>query len=844
MMAAGNGRIRKRKHRSHAGDLPATTTTTAGVGVGGNEIGDAGGVGGTLTSITRDNTTPTADPDRQHWQQDDAGHVESSNNFTHNFVDLQNLLNFNDLLSSVNGSNNVDTTSGDSGNANGNLNLNGNGNGNALDSGSSFSSTSSAIKLNNGPITDTLLAAVLTTATATVAPAASSLIASMSATTTTTSSSQLAVVSTMQAVHALPGAASMPDATSSTYYANLLSMSPATTSLISVAATKSYNDSVLRWEQLDGNGDFGFDPLYRHSLAMSIVYCVAYILVFLVGLIGNSFVIAVVLRAPRMRTVTNYFIVNLAIADILVIVFCLPATLIGNIFVPWMLGWLMCKFVPYIQGVSVAASVYSLIAVSLDRFIAIWWPLKQMTKRRARIMIIGIWVIALVTTIPWLLFFDLVPAEEVFSDALVSTYTQPQYLCQEVWPPGTDGNLYFLLANLVACYLLPMSLITLCYVLIWIKVSTRSIPGEMSKDAQMDRMQQKSKVKVIKMLVAVVILFVLSWLPLYVIFARIKFGSDISQEEFEILKKVMPVAQWLGSSNSCINPILYSVNKKYRRGFAAIIKSRSCCGRLRYYDNVAIASSTTSTRKSSHYHPSSSRKSPSSPGLRKTNAVSYIYEHNSLRRHNLMMKQDSNLSQQMLLKQDSHGSRQFLIKQESSCSDASGTRRLLCQQDSNGSKVSLSKQDSIVSYMEARRVAALSSSVPLDSTAVAAAAAGAAAQQENNSMESRRTPVGQGALPAAVSPATLLDKRQKFVKQDSVISFVDQRPEPRRHQLVKQDSVISFADQRRGLLHKQDSLMANRANDAPTHHVSILKKTDSQLSYGNCSPRRNVELYE
>lgn len=217
-----------------------------------------------------------------------------------------------------------------------------------------------------------------------------------------------------------------------------------------------------------------------------------------------------------------------------------------------------------------------------SRFIAIWWPLKQMTKRRARIMIIGIWVIALVTTIPWLLFFDLVPAEEVFSNALVSTYTQPQYLCQEVWPPGTDGNLYFLLANLVACYLLPMSLITLCYVLIWIKVSTRSIPGEMSKDAQMDRMQQKSKVKVIKMLVAVVILFVLSWLPLYVIFARIKFGSDISQEEFEILKKVMPVAQWLGSSNSCINPILYSVNKKYRRGFAAIIQSRSCCGRLRW----------------------------------------------------------------------------------------------------------------------------------------------------------------------------------------------------------------------------------------------------------------------
>lgn len=66
---------------------------------------------------------------------------------------------------------------------------------------------------------------------------------------------------------------------------------------------------------------------------MNILYCVAYCIVFIVGLIGNSFVIAVVLRAPRMRTVTNYFIVNLALADILVIIFCLPATLMSNIFV-------------------------------------------------------------------------------------------------------------------------------------------------------------------------------------------------------------------------------------------------------------------------------------------------------------------------------------------------------------------------------------------------------------------------------------------------------------------------------------------------------------------------------
>lgn len=114
------------------------------------------------------------------------------------------------------------------------------------------------------------------------------------------------------------------------------------------------------------------------------------------------------------------------------------------------------------------------------------------------------------------------------------------------------------------------------------QVWRRSIPGD-SKDAQMDRMQQKSKIKVVKMLVVVVILFVLSWLPLYLIFARIKLGGALESSEEELLQIATPIAQWLGASNSCINPILYAFfNKKYRKGFVAIIRSRKCCGRLRY----------------------------------------------------------------------------------------------------------------------------------------------------------------------------------------------------------------------------------------------------------------------
>lgn len=170
-------------------------------------------------------------------------------------------------------------------------------------------------------------------------------------------------------------------------------------------------------------------------------------------------------------------------------------------------------------------------------------------------------------------------------------------LCLEVWPPGLDGDLYFLLANLLFCYVVPTLLISLCYILIWVRVWRRNIPTD-TKDAQIERMQQKSKVKVVKMLVAVVILFVLSWLPLYAIFARIKLGGEITGWEEEVLPIATPIAQWLGASNSCINPILYAFfNKKYRRGFMAILRSRKCCGNLRYESTFQASLNSNSTRK-------------------------------------------------------------------------------------------------------------------------------------------------------------------------------------------------------------------------------------------------------
>ena len=74
-----------------------------------------------------------------------------------------------------------------------------------------------------------------------------------------------------------------------------------------------------------------------------------YIIVFVVGLVGNFLVCLAVWRNHHMRTVTNYFIVNLAIADFLVILVCLPPTVLGDVTETWFMGKIMCKIVKYFQ---------------------------------------------------------------------------------------------------------------------------------------------------------------------------------------------------------------------------------------------------------------------------------------------------------------------------------------------------------------------------------------------------------------------------------------------------------------------------------------------------------------
>lgn len=114
----------------------------------------------------------------------------------------------------------------------------------------------------------------------------------------------------------------------------------------------AFNDSVAGNNTFyDDYEDAVLDIIKEHTRPKLWTWCLifSHVLVFVVGLVGNSLVCIAVFRNRSMRTVTNYFIMNLAIADFLVILICLPPTVIWDVTSTWFFGNVACKVVLYLQ---------------------------------------------------------------------------------------------------------------------------------------------------------------------------------------------------------------------------------------------------------------------------------------------------------------------------------------------------------------------------------------------------------------------------------------------------------------------------------------------------------------
>ncbi|XP_035665403.1 neuropeptide FF receptor 2-like [Branchiostoma floridae] len=323
----------------------------------------------------------------------------------------------------------------------------------------------------------------------------------------------------------------------------------------------------------EGNGSDIFltpIPLYKHDTPVTIVFIISYLIIFLMCIVGNVGVCTVLVKNPKMRTVTNLFILNLAISDLLVAVFCMPFTLVDNLLHGNPFGDVICKLQPLVQGISVGASIFSLTAIAVDRFQVIINPRKpKMSRCRSVQIITAIWVFSALIMWPQALVIE--NKEEV----LPGYQNQTMQFCDEQWP-SVEYNQAYTVMLFIVIYIGPLLINVYLYIRISFRIWYKPNPAmASSRSSKMSNLTQVSKkrVRVIKMLITVLVLFAVCWLPIHACLLIDSFKRHkmtIWQRSF-LYAYMFPIAHWLLYFNSSINPIVYGYfNTNFRRSFESL----------------------------------------------------------------------------------------------------------------------------------------------------------------------------------------------------------------------------------------------------------------------------------
>ena len=146
---------------------------------------------------------------------------------------------------------------------------------------------------------------------------------------------------------------------------------------------------------------------------------------------------------------------------------------------------------------------------------------------------------------------------------------------RETWMEAT----FFFVAHLLLCYVVPLFIIVVSYALVGRGIWRREVPSfHLSDEVQARVFQlQQSKYRALWVIAVVVAAFAVTWFPFYVTFTRIQLSNafdewKISEElETRIFSTAIPIAQWMSSANSCINPFIYHfLDPRFRSRFRSM----------------------------------------------------------------------------------------------------------------------------------------------------------------------------------------------------------------------------------------------------------------------------------
>ncbi|XP_053349973.1 type-1 angiotensin II receptor [Clarias gariepinus] len=325
---------------------------------------------------------------------------------------------------------------------------------------------------------------------------------------------------------------------------------------------------------------------------------VVYACNFVIGIVGNSMVVAVIYRYMKLKTVANVFVLNLAVSDLTFLV-TLPMwatfTALGY---NWPFGSFLCKASAGLAIFNLYTSIFFLTALSVDRYLAIVHPVGSRQRRTllyARLTCVLLWVFAFVLSMPTALSRDTMMVKD-----------HPATLCGIL--QRADHKQLNLLVSLsilktVLGFLVPFLIIITCDCLMG--CALLKAKGLLRKSAR------SREDETLRMLVAAVLAFFVCWAP-HQIFHFMELLAMLGVVKdchvLDVIDTAMPFSVCLAYFNSCVNPILYGfVGHNFRKNLLRLLHCEG--GSVVRNSSISTKMTAMSTRASQVLHLSSKKSS-------------------------------------------------------------------------------------------------------------------------------------------------------------------------------------------------------------------------------------------
>lgn len=328
------------------------------------------------------------------------------------------------------------------------------------------------------------------------------------------------------------------------------------------ASRGHFENETTQWSNLQKDCNFGQDPT-SHQVARVFAYC----LIIAFSAFGNAATIFVVWRDTNLRKIAfNFFIVNLAATDLTITLMYMPRSIVmwlrgSEWLVQGVFGSVLCKAVPFLHGVSILVSILTLLAMAVDRFFVIVFPLKRrITVKASKLTITFIWLLAIAVRFPY-----------IYSLKITFKETRGVFVCdadiENAFNDSQAREIYYTFV-FVAFYGLPFIVIIASYSAIIVTLRQKKPQlFESNRERRGQETLDRASRKIFHLLLTITAAFVFCWLTYFI--AQVVYDFIPCSLRFWRLV--------LAHSNSALNPCLYAVfNEKFRQGYKRLFSSFRC----------------------------------------------------------------------------------------------------------------------------------------------------------------------------------------------------------------------------------------------------------------------------